>query len=234
MEIRHPTDASRRGANRVERRMAARSRIPDPAGGHQRDAIQEATMLGFDALGIPLHPLVVHFPVVLSVLLPISALVALWAIRRGTTPRSAWALPVAIAAALTLSAYAAIETGEREEDRVEQVVGDAAIHDHEEAAERFLVVSGVVLVVSGVGLVRRTVGEAARLLGAAGAVGLLALGVQVGHGGGALVYRHGAASAYTDSLRTRPAGADAAAATAAAPRRSADVDPDGRAGTDDR
>ena len=70
-------------------------------------------MLGLDSLGVPLHPLVVHFPIVLSVLLPISALVALWAIRKGTTPRWAWALPVAVAAALTASAYVATETGER-------------------------------------------------------------------------------------------------------------------------
>src|SRR5690606_7895092 len=109
----------------------------------------------------------------------------------------AWALPVAVAAALTLSAWVAIETGEREEDRVEQVVGDAAIHGHEEAAERFLVLSGVLLVIAGVGLVPRTVGEAARLLTAVGALGLLAAGVQVGHSGGELVYRHGAASAYS-------------------------------------
>ena len=165
----------------------------------------------FDSLfGIPLHPLVVHFPVVLSVLLPISVLLALWVIRKGTTPRSAWALPVAVAAALTLSAWVAVETGEQEEDRVERVVGDDAIHGHEEAAERFLVLSGALLLVAGVGLVPRTVGEAARILTAVGAVGLLAAGVQVGHSGGELVYRHGAASAYTDG-----AGADSARASAA-------------------
>ncbi|HEX6051281.1 MAG TPA: hypothetical protein VFZ21_18500, partial [Gemmatimonadaceae bacterium] len=33
---------------------------------------------------------------------------------------------------------------------------------------------------------------------AAGAVGLVAAGAQVGHGGGLLVYRHGAASAYAN------------------------------------
>ena len=155
-------------------------------------------MLGFDSLGIPLHPLVVHFPIVLSILLPISALVALWAIRKGTTPRWAWALPVAVAAALTVSAYVATETGEREEDRVERVVPERAIHGHEEAAERFLVLSGVLLLVAGVGLMPRMVGEAARLVTAVGALGLLAAGVQVGHSGGELVYRHGAASAYTN------------------------------------
>jgi len=178
-------------------------------------------MLGFDSLGIPLHPLVVHFPVVLAVLLPISALVALRVIGKGTTPRSAWALPVAVAAALTVSAFVATETGEREEDRVERVVGDAAVHGHEEAAERFLVLSGVLLLVAAVGLAPRTVGEAARLLTAVGAVGLLAAGVQVGHSGGELVYRHGAASAYTGD-RDTAAGAPTPVATA--PDRARDRD----------
>ena len=155
-------------------------------------------MFGIGSLGTPLHPLVVHFPIVLSVLLPISALVALWAIRKGTTARRAWSFIVAIAAALTLSAYVATETGEEEEDRVERVVAKGAIHGHEEAAERFLVLSGVLLAVAGVGFAPRAVGEAARLLATVGAFGLLAAGVQVGHSGGELVYRHGAASAYTE------------------------------------
>jgi uncharacterized membrane protein len=173
-------------------------------------------MLGFDWLGIPLHPLVVHFPIVLSVLLPISAAVALWAIRKGTAVRWAWALPLTVAVALTASAYVATRTGEREEDRVERVVAERAIHGHEEAAERFLVLSGVLVLVAGVGLLPRTIGMAARLLTTVGALGLLAAGAQVGHSGGELVYRHGAASAYTNgdggngvgatTSKTAPAG----------------------------
>ena len=149
-------------------------------------------------LGIPLHPLVVHFPIVLSTLLPISVLVALWSIRKGATPRKVWAVPLALAAALTLSAFVATETGENEEERVEEVVARRAIHGHEEAAERFLMLSGVLLAVAAGGLLPRTAGRAARLVTAAGALGLVAAGVQVGHSGGTLVYREGAASAYVD------------------------------------
>ena len=176
-------------------------------------------MFGIDQLGIPLHPLVVHFPIVLSVLLPISALLALWAIRRSTTPRWAWSLPLAVAVALTASVYVAIETGEQEGDRVEQVVTKAVIHGHEEAAERFLVLSGVLLVVAGAGLLPRTIGRAARLLTTVGAFGLLAAGVQVGHSGGELVYRHGAASVYTTEA-AGPTGALAPATASTALRDS--------------
>ena len=148
--------------------------------------------------GIPLHPLVVHFPVVLALLLPISIGVALVVIRKGATPRRVWSVPLALAAALVLSAWVATQTGESQEDRVERVVARGPLHAHEEAAERFLVLAGVLTLVAAGGLARGTVGRAARLVTAAGAVGVLAAGAQVGHSGGLLVYRHGAASAYTN------------------------------------
>jgi uncharacterized membrane protein len=157
----------------------------------------------------PLHPIVVHFPIVLVVLLPAFALGALLVIRRGGAARPVWAIPLAVAAALTLSAWVAIQTGEREEDRVESIVGEAALHTHEEAAERFLVLSGVLLLVAGVGLVGGTVGTAARLITTAGSFGLVLAGIQVGGSGGDLVYRHGAASAYVQGSTAEPRSGEA-------------------------
>ena len=153
----------------------------------------------------PLHPAVVHFPIVLVVLLPVFIAGALWAIRRGANLQRAWAIPLSLAALLTVSAFVALRTGEAEEDRVEDVVGEAALHEHEEAAERFMLLSGVLLLVGGVGIVRGTVGSAARLITLVGSIGLMAAGVQVGAAGGELVYGHNAASAYA----TGPAGVPA-------------------------
>ena len=82
----------------------------------------------------PLHPAVVHFPIVLVILLPIFALGALWAIRRGASARLAWAMPLAVAAALAASAWFAVETGEGQEERVESVLSESVLHEHEEAA----------------------------------------------------------------------------------------------------
>lgn len=147
----------------------------------------------------PLHPAIVHFPIVFMILLPIAAAVALWAIRRGSRVRAAWAVPIGFAAALTLSAWLAVETGEAQEDRVEAAVTKRAIHPHEEAAERFLLLSGVLLVISGAGLLGGRLGRLARLATIAGAVGVAGAGAQVGHTGGKLVYQYGAASAYTQS-----------------------------------
>ena len=140
------------------------------------------------SLPSPLHPAVVHFPIVLMILLPVAALGALWAIRRGTAPLKAWAVPVALAAGLTLSAWAAVETGESQGEKVEDTLGEQAVESHEDAAERFLLLSGVVLVVTGAGLLRGAVGRTARVVGTVAALGLVAAGYQVGHSGGRLVY----------------------------------------------
>jgi hypothetical protein len=77
------------------------------------------------------------------------------------------------------------------------VVAESSLHRHEEDAERFLLLSGVLLVITAAGLVGGVPGRAARLGATVGALGLVALGAQVGHSGGNLVYRDGAASAYT-------------------------------------
>ena len=145
----------------------------------------------------PLHPAIVHFPIVFAVLLPLVAGYALWAIRRGRAPRRAWALPLILAAGLAVSAFVAVQTGDAQQERVERVVGDRPLHGHEEAAELFLVLSGVLLVVAGVGLAPGVAGRAARVVATLGTVGVLAAGYRVGASGGELVYRHGAASAYT-------------------------------------
>lgn len=160
----------------------------------------------------PLHPAVVHFPIVLSFIMPAVALVALWAIHRGVRVSRAWAVPVAFAAALALSAWVAVETGESQEERVERVVPESAMDTHAEAAETFLYLAAGLLVLSAAGFARGPVGRAARWVATAGAVGVMAVGANVGHKGGMLVYQHGAASAYTGGASgtaapgARPAG----------------------------
>ena len=146
----------------------------------------------------PLHPAVVHLPIALTLLLPPFALGALWAIRRGTAPLRAWGIATALFAALSLSAWAAVETGEQADEQVERVVAEQPIETHEEAAEAFLTLSVVVLGIAIAGLRRDRIGQAARVIGTVGALVLVGAGWRVGHSGGALVYQHGAASAYTN------------------------------------
>jgi uncharacterized membrane protein len=144
----------------------------------------------------PLHPAIVHFPIVLMFLLPLAVAGALWYRRRDAETRTPWVLTTLLAGALAASAWVAVETGEGDEDRVERVVPEGALECHEEAAERFLALSGGVFLLAGAGLLRGRVGSAARLATGAGALGLVVAGTLVGHSGGSLVYQHGAAAAY--------------------------------------
>jgi hypothetical protein len=136
----------------------------------------------------PLHPAVVHFPIVLMAFLPLAAFGALWALHRGAAPIRAWAVPVVLAGALALSAWAALQTGQAQEDRAEDVVGEQTLETHEEAGERFLLFSGIVFVLSAAGLVRGAAGRGARFVATAATLGLLVAGYQVGHSGGTIVY----------------------------------------------
>jgi uncharacterized membrane protein len=144
----------------------------------------------------PLHPAVVHLPIALVLLLPLFALGAVIAIRRGGRPLVAWGLTLTVLAALVASSWVATETGEQQEERVEDVVGDAPMHAHEEAAETFLALAFGVLVISAPGLRRGGIGRVARVGGLVGSLALVGAGWNVGHSGGALVYQHGAAAAY--------------------------------------
>jgi uncharacterized membrane protein len=144
----------------------------------------------------PLHPAVVHFPIVLMFLVPIFAAGAIWAIARGARPTRAWAIPLALAASLSLSALVAVKSGEQQSERVERVVGERPMETHEEGAERFLMLSFGLLVIATAGLIRGRIGTTARVLATVGGVALAGVGARVGHTGGQLAYQHGGAAVY--------------------------------------
>ena len=153
----------------------------------------------------PLHPAIVHFPLVLAFLLPLFAAGAVWSIKRGARPRRAWSIPVIASLALVASAWVAVETGEAQDERVERVVAEQPLSAHEEMAESFLGASGAVALVAAAGLVGGVIGSMARVATAIGSLVLVLGAARVGHSGGQLVYRYGAANAYV------PAGASSAA-----------------------
>ena len=164
---------------------------------------------------LPLHPAIVHVPLGLSLVVPLLGAGIWWASRRGWLPVRAWLLVVALQAVIVAGGYAALETGEHEEDRVERVVAESRIERHEERAELFMAGAGITLGLAALALLplgerRQRVVAGVAVLSSVAALGL---GVSLGHSGGELVYRHGAANAYVT--------ADVATA---APRRSHDDD----------
>ncbi len=149
----------------------------------------------------PLHPAVVHLPMALAVLVPIFAVVALVAVQRGARPLRTWGVAAAMFATLAVSSWASIETGEDQEERVESLVPDAALETHEDAADQFLWLAVAVFGVATIGVLKGRIGTTARVLATVGSLGLLVAGYRVGHSGGELVYKYGAANGYTDSTR---------------------------------
>lgn len=144
------------------------------------------------------HPKVVHIPIALGALMPLVAgglLVAWW---RQWLPARSWLVVIALQAILLGSGIVALQTGESEEERVERVVPEQAIEEHEEAAEVFVWTSGAVLAILLLGLAtaKRRSGLPLAALGTLGTLVVFGLGYQTGQAGGELVYRHGAASAY--------------------------------------
>ncbi len=154
----------------------------------------------------PLHPAVVHLPIALAVLMPALAVLAAVAIRMKVVPPRTWVAVLLLQAALVGSGWMALETGEEEEERVEEVVAERYIEEHEELAERFQVAAAVALGVVAAGLLPGLAGTLARGAAVVATLAVLVAGVQVGHSGGELVYRHGAASAYTQDAATGVAG----------------------------
>ena len=147
-------------------------------------------------MSIPLHPAVVHFPVVLAMLLPVVALAAALVVRRGGDARKTWLPVVIVAAGLAVSSFVAVRTGQAEEDTVEAVVPESAIHEHEERAELFFPLTVALLVVTAAGLASGQVATVARWTSVGAALAVAGVGFAVGHSGGELVYVHNAGAAY--------------------------------------
>jgi uncharacterized membrane protein len=147
----------------------------------------------------PLHPAVVHLPLALAVVIPILTVLGTLLIHGGFLPPRTWAVVVLLQALLVGSAWLAMETGEDQEERVEEIVAERHIESHEEAAERFVWIAAAGLVVTALGLLPAGAGALGRVAGTLIALGVLAAGVYVGHSGGELVYKYGAAGAYVES-----------------------------------
>lgn len=156
----------------------------------------------------PLHPAIVHFPMALAVLLPLLTICGAVAIHLKLLPTRAWASVALLSLVLVLTSWMALETGEEEEERVERIVAEQVIEEHEEAAEFFMILGAVLFFVTLAGLMDNQIGGGSRIASALLALCVLGAGLQVGHLGGALVYEHGAAQAYTHGAPTGTIGGE--------------------------
>jgi uncharacterized membrane protein len=152
----------------------------------------------------PLHPVVVHFPIVFAALLPWIAFGALFATARGWRPGRAWAGVVLAAALVAGAGWMAEETGEDQMKRVEKVVGKDLVEHHAERAEHFVELAVATALLAAGGLFGGRIGRVARVATAIASLAVLGAVVLTGKSGGELVYKHGAANAYLPDPRVSP------------------------------
>ncbi len=169
----------------------------------------------------PLHPAVVHFPIVLILLGTVAAVVAVfW--RKGYLPALAATLLVLGA----LGAWAALATGESDGGLVENTSADAGalLEAHENWAERTLAAAALAALIAVGSAALFRFPRAARGVAVAAAIAAGAASwtvYQTGHRGGALVYQYGAG---VNTLRAAASGENQSAAPVAKPRKEHDRD----------
>jgi uncharacterized membrane protein len=148
---------------------------------------------------VPYHPLVVHFPIALSVILPPLIVVFAYLIKTNKMNPVSWLIIISLQIMTVATGYMAMETGESEEETVERVVSKKLIHEHEEAAEIFVGSTVIVLVLCvAVFFIRKDFGFIIKMIIASISLFSLFLSYKTGKLGGELVYKHGGASAYVE------------------------------------
>lgn len=144
---------------------------------------------------LPLHPIVAHFPIVLGVILPVAALLFWWAIKKEYFQQKAWVLVVFLALAYGVSSFVAVELGEKDEDKVEKVVSEKVIEEHEEAGELIPWIATGLFLFALAGFLPKNSHRIRLALAVLSLAAIIPL-ANTGHTGGKLVYQYGAANAH--------------------------------------
>jgi uncharacterized membrane protein len=156
--------------------------------------------------GLPVHPLIVHLPMALAVLIPILSFGVIWWVARSAQAFGAWKIVIASYAILIGTGLVAMKTGENEEAVVENRVAESLIEDHEERAEIFLWIAGfaAALAVGALFVKNESTRRTVMIASAIGSLAVAGAGAWTGHAGGELVYKHGAAAAYAQPQGNNP------------------------------
>lgn len=156
---------------------------------------------------VPFHPMIVHFPMALAFVLPFLILIFAYMIKiNKMTPRG-WLIIVGLQLVVTITGYVSLESGETEEHNVSKVVAKDLIHAHEEASEIFVGSTVIALVISvAVFFIRKELQFPIKLGIAVVSLVSCYLAYKAGTLGGELVYKHGAAAAYTGHIEAPQEG----------------------------
>jgi uncharacterized membrane protein len=150
---------------------------------------------------VPFHPIIVHFPLAITFLLPVLVLIFALMIKSNKMSQKAWLIIIGLQVLTTATGYISLESGEEAEEVAERVVQKKVIHEHEERAEIFVGSTVLALILSIAAFFLRKEIQYLVQLGIC-LVTLVScfLAYRTGESGGELVYRYGAASAYAQEF----------------------------------
>jgi len=141
-------------------------------------------------LDLPLHPMIVHTSVGITVATALLAPVVLLAWTRARLPRGSWWLVVLLQAALFATSLVAVRSGELAEQQARRQLATELIDHHELLAKRFAAFTFFTLLITLTAALSSDERRSKRV--AAGAtlaiLAQLGGGFAVGHAGGAVVW----------------------------------------------
>jgi uncharacterized membrane protein len=137
--------------------------------------------------------MIVHFPIALAFLIPVFALVLV--ARPAARGCREWSYLVGMSALFLVTSLAAVQFGEIDQEIVESMVSEASLESHEESGEKLPWFAAAMFIGSLAGWLRN---DSKWILRGFALMSVVTLGwtAYVGHQGGQLVYREGAAQAH--------------------------------------
>ncbi len=144
---------------------------------------------------LPLHPIIVHFAIVVGFAVPVVGFGLWYAIKNNWVDGKAWRVVVGMALLYTVLAIVTVQLGEVDEEKVEKIVAEDVIEHHEEAGEAIPWIAGVLFLAAFAGCRGKNAQKIQLVFSIIALLALIPLG-NAGHTGGELVYEYGAANAH--------------------------------------
>ncbi len=136
--------------------------------------------------GLPLHPSVVHVPLGIALVLPLVAVLMFLGILRGLLPARSWWVILVLQAVMLTAGFVAQSSGEKDEEVVEEIVPEEAIHDHETKAKQFILTMdlAVLLSIGALATAAAKVGRLVLILATLATFLTAGMAMRTGHAGG--------------------------------------------------